>query len=136
MKRFMSAVLLVSILFILIVPVGANELTPYYDGVNTGTAMLSFSKLGVATCTATFTIRYALVEADIEMQLLRFTTSGWEEVKTWNEHFGPSTKPIITLNKRYAVPENGIYRVQVIADIETSAGTDHLEPYSISVEYP
>ena len=98
--------------------------------------MLSFSKLGVATCTATFTIRYALVEADIEMQLLRFTTSGWEEVKTWNEHFGSSTEPIITLNKRYAVSENGIYRVQVIADIETSAGTDHLEPYSNSIEYP
>ena len=70
------------------------------------------------------------------MQLLRYETTGWTEVKTWNEHFGPSTDKTIVLDKRYAVPENGIYKVVAIADITTSSGKDHLEPYSNNIEYP
>ena len=136
MKRFISIFLLISMMFMFVAPVSATETTLYYEGVNSGVAMLSFSKLGIATCTASFTLRATLVEADIEMQLLKFETSGWEEVKTWNEHIGPSNEPIIGLSKLYAVSENGIYKVQVVADIETEAGNDHLEPYSNSIEYP
>ncbi len=136
MKRLISTVVLVTLIFMLVVPLNASEIVPYYDGVSTGLAKLSISNLGVALCTTTFDLRYSLISADIEMKLLCYETSGWTEVKTWSEHFGPSNQRVLAMNKRYAVPKNGIYRVAVSADIETSAGTDHLEPYSISVEYP
>ena len=136
MKKLISAVLLITLVFMTIVPISASEITPYYNGVSSGIAMLSFSKWGIAVCTTTFTLRSTLIEADVEMQLLRYETTGWTEVKTWNEHFGPSTDKTIVLDKRYAVPENGIYKVVAIADITTSSGKDHLEPYSNNIEYP
>lgn len=135
MKRLFSTILLLSLFFMFTVPTAATEITPYYDGVTSGAALLSISNLGVASCTATFDLRYSLVEADIEMQLFRFEASGWKEVKTWEEHFGPSSKRTLIMDKLYAVSENGIYMVRVIADIETSAGADHLEPTSNRVEY-
>ena len=136
MKRLLSVILLATMVCGGIVSVNASEIIPYYEGVSSGAAMLSISKAGIALCTTTFTLWSTLVEADVEMKLMRFDSFGWTEVKTWNEHFGPSTQGAIAMSKRYAVPQNGIYRVVAIADIETNDGTDHLEPYSISVEYP
>lgn len=136
MKRLISTVVLLVLVCLLVVPMNASEIVPYYNGVSTGLAKLSISGLGVAACTATFDLRSTLVEADIEMKLLYFERTGWTEVKSWEEHFGPSNKRTLALSERYAVSKEGIYRVIAIADIETSAGTDHLEPYSISVEYP
>ena len=136
MKKLISVVLLITLVFVTTVPLSASEITPFYNGVTSGAAMLSFSSWGIAVCTTTFTLRSALIEADVEMQLLRYDITGWTEVKTWSEHFGPSNDRTIVLDKRYAVLENGIYKVVAIADITTSDGEDHLEPYSTSVEYP
>ncbi len=135
MKRFISIVLFASLLFTCIVPLSASEITPYYNGVVSGAAMLNISTFGIATCTTTFTLRYSLVEADVEMQLLRFEPTGWEEVTSWEKHFGPSDDKVIYLDKLYAVGD-GIYKVYVTADIETTAGSDHLEPSSNIEEYP
>ena len=63
MKRFISIVLFASLLFTCIVPLSASEITPYYNGVVSGAAMLNISTFGIATCTTTFTLRYSLVEA-------------------------------------------------------------------------
>lgn len=135
MKRMLSIVLLSVLILMCMVPMNAAEITPYLDGVSSGAAMLNISNFGIASCTTTFDLRYSLVEADIEMKLLRFEASGWETVKTWTEHFGPSDRRILALDKLYAVTD-GIYKVRVIADIETTAGTDHLEPSSNIIEYP
>lgn len=136
MKKIISVGLLIMLVFTTIVPLNASENIPFYDGVTSGAAILSFSNWGIALCTTTFTLRHELIEADIEMQLLRYETTGWEEVKTWNEHFGPSTDRTIVLDKRYTVPENGIFKVLVVADIETTGGSDHLEMDSNIEEYP
>ena len=135
MKRLISIVLFMSMVLACIVPLSASEISLYYNGVYSGAAMLSISNFGIASCTTTFDLRYPLVEADIEMQLLRFESSGWEEVKTWEEHFGESQKRALVLEKLYAVGD-GIYKVNVIADIETTAGSDHLEMGSNIEEYP
>lgn len=135
MKRLISIVLFMSMVLACIVPLSASEISLYYNGVSSGAAMLSISNFGIASCTTTFDLRYPLVEADIEMQLLRFESSGWEEVKTWEEHFGESQKRALVLEKLYAVGD-GIYKVNVIADIETTAGSDHLEMGSNIEEYP
>lgn len=135
MKRMLSIVLLSVLILMCVVPMNAAEITPYLDGVSSGAAMLNISNFGIASCTTTFDLRYSLVEADIEMKLLRFEASGWETVKTWTEHFGPSDRRTLALDKLYAVTD-GIYKVRVIADIETTAGTDHLEPSSNIIEYP
>ncbi len=135
MKKMISVLLFISMALACIVPLSASEIKPYYEGVTSGAAALSISNFGIATCTTAFDLRYALVEADIEMQLLRFEASGWEEVKTWEEHYGASEKRSLVLNKLYAVAD-GIYKVYVIADIETTAGSDHLEMGSNIEEYP
>ena len=135
MKRLISIVLFMSMVLACIVTLSASEISLYYNGVSSGAAMLSISNFGIASCTTTFDLRYPLVEADIEMQLLRFESSGWEEVKTWEEHFGESQKRALVLEKLYAVGD-GIYKVNVIADIETTAGSDHLEMGSNIEEYP
>lgn len=135
MKRLISIALFMSMVLACIVPLSASETAPYYNGVASGAAMLSISNFGIASCTTTFTLRYPLVEADIEMQLLRFKPTGWEEEMSWEKHFGPSDDKVIYLDKSYAVGD-GIYKVYVIADIETTAGSDHLEPYSNIEEYP
>ncbi len=136
MKRLISVIVLVTLVFMNIVPLSASENIPYYDGVSSGSAMLSISDWGIALCTTTFTLWSTLIEADVEMQLVRLDPTGWTEVKTWSEHFDSSTQGAITMSKRYAVPQNGIYRVIAIADITTVDGKDHLEPYSIGIEYP
>lgn len=136
MKRTISLVLLITLVFLSTVPLSASEIIPYYNGVSSGAATLSISQWGIALCTTTFTLWSTLIEADVEMQLVRLDSSGWTEVKTWTEHFDSSTQGAIAMSKRYAVPENGIYKVIAIADITTSEGKDHLEPYSYSVEYP
>ena len=135
MTRLISIILYMSMVRACIVPLSASEISLYYNGVSSGAAMLSISNFGIASCTTTFDLRYPLVEADIEMQLLRFESSGWEEVKTWEEHFGESPKRALVLEKLYAVGD-GIYKVNVIADIETTAGSDHLEMGSNIEEYP
>lgn len=135
MKKIISSVLLITLLFVCIVPINAVEITPYLDGVTSGIALLNISNFGIASCTTTFNLRSQLLEADIEMQLLRFDASGWETVKTWEEHFDASDQRTLVLDKRYAVTD-GIYKVYVIADIETAAGSDHLETSSNIEEYP
>ena len=97
--------------------------------------MLSISRFGQAKSSVTVNLRKPLVSASIDMTLLKYTPSGWEEIASWSENYDTASANSIYLNKVKYV-DNGTYKVTATVSVTTTAGTDILYPDSVSVTYP
>lgn len=135
MKRLISITLLITLLVLNVATIGATNIEPYYLGVTSATAMLTISRFGQAKSTVTVNLREPLVSASIDMALLKYSSSGWEEIASWSESYDTASASSIHLNKVKYV-DKGIYKVTATVNVTTTAGTDTLYPDSISVTYP
>lgn len=135
MKRLISVILLIALLLLNVAAISATSVEPYYLGVTSASAMLSISRFGQAKSSVTVNLRKPLVSASIDMTLLKYTPSGWEEIASWSENYNTASANSIYLNKVKYV-DNGTYKVTATVSVTTTAGTDILYPDSVSVTYP
>ena len=135
MKRLISIILLIALLLLNVAAISATSVEPYYLGVTSASAMLSISRFGQAKSSVTVNLRKPLVSASIDMTLLKYTPSGWEEIASWSENYDTASANSIYLNKVKYV-DNGTYTVTATVSVTTTAGTDILYPDSVSVTYP
>ncbi len=135
MKRLISIILLIALLLLNVAAISATSVEPYYLGVTSASAMLSISRFGQAKSSVTVNLRKPLVSASIDMTLLKYTPSGWEEIASWSENYDTASANSIYLNKVKYV-DNGTYKVTATVNVTTTAGTDILYPDSVSVTYP
>lgn len=135
MKRLISIILLIALLLLNVAAISATSVEPYYLGVTSASAMLSISRFGQAKSSVTVNLRKPLVSASIDMTLLKYTPSGWEEIASWSENYDTASANSIYLNKVKYV-DNGTYKVTATVSVTTTAGTDILYPDSVSVTYP
>lgn len=135
MKRLISIILLIALLLLNVAAISATSVEPYYLGVTSASAMLSISRFGQAKSSVTVNLRKPLVSASIDMTLLKYTPSGWEEIASWSENYDTASANSIYLNKVKYV-DNGTYKVIATVSVTTTAGTDILYPDSVSVTYP
>ena len=135
MKRLISVILLIALLLLNVAAISATSVEPYYPGVTSASAMLSISRFGQAKSSVTVNLRKPLVSASIDMTLLKYTPSGWEEIASWSENYDTASANSIYLNKVKYV-DNGTYKVTATVSVTTTAGTDILYPDSITVTYP
>lgn len=135
MKRLISVILLIALLLLNVAAISATSVEPYYLGVTSASAMLSISRFGQAKSSVTVNLRKPLVSASIDMTLLKYTPSGWEEIASWSENYDTASANSIYLNKVKYV-DNGTYKVTATVSVTTTAGTDILYPDSITVTYP
>ena len=135
MKRLISIILLIALLLLNVAAISATSVEPYYLGVTSASAMLSISRFGQAKSSVTVNLRKPLVSASIDMTLLKYTPSGWEEIASWSENYDTASANSIYLNKVKYV-DNGTYKVIATVSVTTTAGTDTLYPDSVSVTYP
>ena len=135
MKRLISVILLIALLLLNVAAISATSVEPYYLGVTSASAMLSISRFGQAKSSVTVNLRKPPVSASIDMTLLKYTPSGWEEIASWSENYDTASANSIYLNKVKYV-DNGTYKVTATVSVTTTAGTDILYPDSITVTYP
>ena len=127
--------MLIALLLLNVAAISATSVEPYYLGVTSASAMLSISRFGQAKSSVTVNLRKPLVSASIDMTLLKYTPSGWEEIASWSENYDTASANSIYLNKVKYV-DNGTYKVTATVSVTTTAGTDILYPDSVSVTYP
>ena len=122
MKRFITMVIVVTLLAMMVMSVAAEETTvvmPRYSYVDAINSRLSINEAtGLASCNVNSTF-HGGASQKLTCELQRYNGSGWVTVKTW------STTSTMSANiaKQYAVYSGYTYRVHAICRVYNSSGT-------------